>query len=73
MIKYHGGDYKGSVKNDMEYLTRKTNHIDIAMINDHCGDAVMSIYRGFSNKDDFCRTLRRPGRRSGIDFKMLFG
>ncbi|MCP4704752.1 MAG: hypothetical protein GY865_09095, partial [candidate division Zixibacteria bacterium] len=50
LIIYHGGDYKGSVKNDMEYLTRKIDHIDIAMINDHCGDEVMSIIEDFQTK-----------------------
>lgn len=47
LVIYHGGDYTGSVSEDVSYLKQKTDRIDIAMLNDHCGDAVMKIVDTF--------------------------
>ncbi len=50
LVIYHGGDYTGSVREDIKYLKQKTDHIDIAMLNDHCGDAVMLPTEAFQPK-----------------------
>jgi L-ascorbate metabolism protein UlaG (beta-lactamase superfamily) len=59
LVIYHGGDYTGSVSEDIEYLKQKIDHIDVAMLNDHCGDAVMLITEAFLPKVIF------PGHNGG--------
>ncbi|HUU44850.1 MAG TPA: MBL fold metallo-hydrolase [Acidobacteriota bacterium] len=40
---YHGGDYNSDYENDVAYLCTHVDQLDIAMLNDWCGDPILEV------------------------------
>jgi L-ascorbate metabolism protein UlaG (beta-lactamase superfamily) len=50
MAIYHGGDYNADYKADFAYLKTCTDDLDVAMMNDWCGDPIMEPINNFNPK-----------------------